>query len=92
MQWTIRREQVGGGGEGGRRDEAVAMFTGCGQAGDDMTRRGGVEGAEQGEREADDTMRGGRVRTTRGKRAADDTTRGSSSWRQKMADTRMQGG
>ncbi len=45
MQWTIGRERVGGGGEGGRRDEAVAIFTCYGQAADDMTRGGGAEGA-----------------------------------------------
>ncbi len=53
---------------------------------------GGAEGAERGEREADDTTRGGRGQTTRGKRAADDTTRGLSLRRQKMADTCMRGG
>jgi hypothetical protein len=92
VQWTIGRERVGGGGEGGRRNEAVRIFTRCGQAADDMTRRGGAEGAGRGEREADDSPRGGRGWTTRGKRAADDTTRGSSSRRQKMADTRIHGG
>jgi hypothetical protein len=86
VQWTIQRERVGGGGEGERRDEAVAMFTRGGQAADDMTRGGGAEGAGQGEREADDTTRGGRGRTTRGKWVADDTTRGSSLRRQKMVE------
>jgi hypothetical protein len=40
VQWTIGRERVGGGGEGGCRDEAVAIFMRCGQAADDMTRGG----------------------------------------------------
>ncbi len=92
VQWKIGRERVGGGGDRGRRDKAVAIFTRCGQAADDMTRGGGVEGVGQGKREADDTTSGRRGWTARGKRAADDTTRGLSLRRQKMADTRMHGG
>jgi hypothetical protein len=48
--------------------------------------RGGAEGVERGEQEADDMMRGGRGLKTRGKRAADDTTRWSSSRWQKMVE------
>ncbi len=60
------------GGEGGCRDEAVAMFMHCRKAiGHDE--RGGAEVAGLGEREADNTTRGGKGRMTRGKHAADET-------------------
>jgi hypothetical protein len=49
-------------------------------------KRGGAEGAGQGNQEADYMMRGGWGWTMRDKRAADDTTRGWLSRRQKMVE------
>ncbi len=69
-QWTIRRERVGGGGEGGRRDKAVAMFTCSRQAADDMTRAGGRRGRGKvsGKRMTQQEGGGGRQQEASGRR------------------------
>jgi hypothetical protein len=62
VQWTIRRERVGGGGEGGRRDKAVAMFTRGAQVVDDMTRGGGRRGRSEVSGKRTKRREGGGVR------------------------------
>jgi len=70
-QWTVWREQEGGGG--GCSDEAVAMLPRGGRAVDKTMRGMGGEGAVQGELEEEDLTRG-QGWTTRGKWAVDDRT------------------
>jgi hypothetical protein len=59
VQWTIQRERVGGGGEGGRRDKAVAMFTHGGQAAENMTRGVGRRGQGKASRKRTTQQEGG---------------------------------
>jgi hypothetical protein len=61
VQWTIQRERVGGGGEGGCRDKAVAMFMHGAQAADDMPRGGGQWGRSKASGKRTTRQEGGGV-------------------------------
>ncbi len=78
QECAVNNLKRAGGGRRRRRTQGQGggnVYVRC-AGGRQHDERGGAEGAERGEREADDTTRGGRGQTTRGKWAADDTTRG----------------